>query len=360
MGKKKKMAVADSIESLFSLDTPEDFDENLPNAPPGSNQGIENLINISPNQPNISKNSSNIRLIPTSITAPEGYIQCPPAIPIIPITQKAFDDMIMMAKAVNEISHEKWGEQSEKMEIYCYVLADPTEIKPGQPARISEIFIPRHKATETSVEVAIEQLKDIQSYIRETGKMVLGWSHSHGHFDVYSSSTDERNHQLLLNETQNILSINQFQLKYAYGITVVESGEKFGIVLTQYPCGHIQRMEAEFMIEGDPYTEAEAQSRFEEIKELVRDRVDLQQPSQQQSSNDMMTDLSAELLQDFVRNLWKAKNMVIENLAEDIDFNLVQKIIKDYDAKILAGAEETFNKISEKLMGVVKQFQKEI
>jgi hypothetical protein len=374
--RKKKVEILDSIEDLFAVDRETDNPNNPPKdttpftaiaskADPSSpsKAKLDTSVMITPQTPASAKSERTdtpIHLIPAAVQNPDGFIQCPPALRVIPVTRTAYEDMIMLAKGVNEISREKWGPNSQKMEVYCYVLADPDEIPPDRPARISEIIIPKHRATETGVEVGIENLKDIQKYILETGKVVLGWAHSHGHFEVYSSATDERNHQTLLNETSNIIKINNFQLKYVYGITVVESGEKFGILLTQYPCGHVQRVEAEFDIQGEGYTEDELEARFQDIKQQIRQKVNLVQPSQQQSESEMISDLTQELMQQFIRNLWKAKNMVVDDLPDTADLPMVQKLLGDYDTKLLAGAEEAFNQISEKVMKAVRKFQDEV
>jgi proteasome lid subunit RPN8/RPN11 len=372
--KKKGIMVSDSLEDLIGeknasepppngISIPTNSNKNSSPPPSPNSQLGENLLSSNTDSKDfLIKKDEFIKslkkdevIVTPSLISSNKLGQCPSAIRIIPVTQQAFDDLIMMAKAVNEISQEKWGKDSQKMEIYCYILTDPSEIHPDHPARISEIYIPHHQATETGVEVSVDQMRDIQNYVKESGKIVLGWAHSHGHFDVFSSATDERNHRLLLDETRNMLIIDNFQLKYIYGITVVEGGDRFGIVLTQYPCGQVQRIEAEFIIDGEPYLESQRQARYNEIKQQNIERVNLVQPRYQPSNEEAFSDLAQEMLQDFVRNLWKAKNLVIDQAPDDIAMAQFQALLAEYDKKLLAGAEETFHTIAQKVMKLISK-----
>ena len=292
----------------------------------------------------------------------EGYIQCPPAIKLIPIQHRAYEELILQAKAINEIGREKFGEDSEKLETYCYLFCDPEEFPDDKPACVSSVYIPYHQAGETNVHVDEEGMLDIQRYIRKTGKVLLGWAHSHGHFEVFSSQTDDLNHQIILNETNNYLVQNKFRLKYMYSITVVESAENYGVVLTQYPCGHTEQSKAEVKLVGDPYLPEESKEKYQEIKKLLEERARLFRPSQSKSLETLINDLNDELLADFVHQIWKAKSLVIEQIPteKEAQFDLIEEMIQKYDKLLIAGAEESFRAIAKKITDVMQRTSKEL
>ncbi len=203
---------------------------------------------------------------------------CPPAINKISMNYHTFEDIVLMAKAVNEISKERWGEEAQELEVYCYLLTDELMLNPLHPAKVTEIYIPHHTASETAVDVSEQSIFEVRRYLAENKKILLGWAHSHGHFEVFSSKTDEQNHLNLLHDTSNKIILQNFPVKYIYGITIVESGEHLGVILTHFPCGHIGREEdRSFQLIGVPYSQTEAQTRFQEIKTIDQERVTLEQ-----------------------------------------------------------------------------------
>jgi hypothetical protein len=300
-------------------------------------------------------------VLPVESADKDGFIRCPPAIKKIPVTRKAFDQIILLAKAVNEVAKEKFGLDSEKMEVYCFLYSDQEHIKPDQPSLVTGIYIPYHIAAESTVNVSEEGMLDVAKFVKTSGKTLLGWAHSHGHYEVYSSDRDNINHQIILNETSNIFKSKHFQLKYMYSITVVESGDKFGVTLTQYPCGHTEQTNAEVELQGEEYSPEEKEAKFEEIKKQVVERVTLEKPSQTQSLEESMEDLTQELIAEFVRQLWKAKNLLIEGIPEnrDKDLEILQTYLSKYDKLLVAGAEESFNTISKKLINILNGIKKE-
>ena len=375
--KKKILHISDSLEDLFSNDN------NSPNNIEKGEFTIEkNLIDKKKPQENITLERSLDDLIKTDLfneTSKNSLkkfeiseenpnkesiiIECPPPIEIIPWTKKAFTDVILMANAINEISIEKFGEDSKKLEVYCYVLTDSEKITLNEPARITEIYIPYHSLSETSVNVSEEGILEVQKYIRENNKTLLGWAHSHGHFKVYSSETDENNHKTLLNDTSNIIKRKNFNLKYVYGITINDEAEKYGVILTQYPCGNvIHRVDQKFDIQGDEFDNSQKKARYAEIKRILESRTSISPPNPEKSLDDMINELKDELEIEFTQKLRKSKNLLFDELPDDFDeyFEQIQSILQKYDNLILDSTEETFNSISEKLLKSINKFNKNI
>ncbi len=313
--------------------------------------------------PSTSKNQDIRGKIPQRLLNENGYFQCPPGISTIPLTRKAFEDMILVAKAINAISKERWGKRSEKLEVFMYCFAEPDEIRSGEPARISSIYIPYHQASESRVDVNEPGILDVKKYIEKTGKILLGWSHSHGHFKVYSSHTDEINHQTLLNETSNYLKIVPFQLKYIYGITINDEGQKYGVILTHYPCGHLERnVDEHFDISGEGYTPHEKEERYEELKEILEERATVIKPREGKSKEELLEELTEELIVEFLRNLNKTKDIMFNKLSEteESQFGFIQSLLDNYDNLLLDGAEETFKGVAKKILGVIDELEKGI
>jgi len=378
--KKKKIHVSDSLEDLLSKgDNSNDNEEftmvNKDNEDKVSNfqeikqkditleRSLDDLIKADPlNIP--SKDSPKSFEIQADNIDRDGFkVECPPAIDTIPWTEEAYSDVILMAKAINEISIEKYGDDSKKLEVYCYVLTDSNKIYPNIPARITEIYIPYHSLSETSVNVSEEGVLEVQKYIKENNKILLGWAHSHGHFKVYSSKTDEINHKTLLNDTSNIIKINNFNLKYVYGITINDQAEKYGVIITQYPCGNlIRRVDQNFDIQGEDYSVSQKTQRYSEIKKILESRAAITPPNPEKSHEDMIKELKDELQIEFTRKLRKSKNLLIDELPEDIEdnFQQIQTILQRYDTLILDSTEETFNSVSEKLIKSIKKFNNNI
>lgn len=308
---------------------------------------------------NLEKNDPTTQTSPnlSNYTANEGQRECPPPITQIKITRKAFTDLILMSRAANYMSERRWGVNSPKMEIFCYVLCDDINYNESAPEPITEIYIPQHTATETSVEVSSENILEVQKYIKKHKKRILGWAHSHGHFEVYSSKIDDQNHQTLLMDTSNILFLNNYHLKYIYGITVNDQGDRFGVVLTQYPCGHTQREEdQEFILIGKKYAKDEEKARYREILQIVAQRVLFVEPHHAPSSEDIEMDLTEELMDQFIKKIRKAKRMLFNSIP-DVDnetFSAIQDSLKQYDELLIDGVEESFHQVSNRLYKVVQ------
>ncbi|MHA1511573.1 MAG: hypothetical protein ACTSRX_07630, partial [Promethearchaeota archaeon] len=354
--KEKKTYVSDSLEDLLSND--DNLDEkdesniiDYDNKIKSSNfqeitqkditleRSLDDLIKADPLNIPSKDNPKSFEIFVDNLDREGFKIECPPAIHTIPWTEEAFSDVILMAKAINEISIEKYGKDSKKLEVYCYVLTDTNKISPSIPARITEIYIPYHSLSETSVNVSEEGIMEVQKYIRENNKVLLGWAHSHGHFKVYSSKTDEINHKTLLNDTSNIIEINKFNLKYVYGITINEDSEKYGVILSKYQCGNlIHRVDQNFDIQGEEYSSAQKIQRYGEIKRILESRATISQPTPEKSLDDIIKELKDELEIEFTRKLRKSKNLLIDELPEDDiedNFQQIQTILQRYDTLIL-------------------------
>ena len=378
--KEKKTYVSDSLEDLFSNEeNSNERDKSIisdkDNKDKSTNfqeiikknitleRSLDDLIKIDSLHSFSSENPKPFEILAENTGKIRFKIECPPAIDAIPWTKKAFSDVIMMAKAINEISSENYGEDSKKLEVYCYVLTDSNKISPNSPGRITEIYIPYHSLSETSVNVSEEGILEVQKYIRENDKILLGWAHSHGHFKVYSSKTDEINHKTLLNDTSNIIERNKFNLKYIYGITINDESEKYGVILTQYPCGNlIQRVDKKFDIQGDEYSNSQKLERYGEIKKILESRASITPPTPEKSQEDMIKELKDELEIEFTRKLRKSKNLLYDEIPDDIEenFQQIQTILQKYDTLILDSTEETFNSISEKLLKSINKFNNNI
>ncbi|WP_371803199.1 hypothetical protein [Candidatus Lokiarchaeum ossiferum] len=359
MGKKKNVKVSDSLEDLFGVESSEG------NANTDSKNQLTSIKErLQPKKTHaVTKKSKSHRMLNIPQLTGTEMIECPHEIDSVFITQKAFDDIIMMARAINEISRERWGSDSQKLEVFCYVLTNESDFKNDFPARISEIYIPHHSASETAVNVSTEAVIEVGEYIKENKKILLGWAHSHGHFEVYSSKTDEQNHKALLNDTSNYITLGHFKIKYSYGITVIEDGTHLGVILSQYPCGHIGRVEdTSFDIQGPRYSSKEKENRYLQIKEQLEDRVNLIRPSIQPSREDSLKNISEEFVSEYIRNLRKAKNLLYDKLPDDMDkhFELFQRVLQEYDTLLMSTAEESFTNVSEKLLSAMKQYNNSI
>lgn len=339
---KKPIKIAKSLEDLFE-------DENHSNR-----ERLYNKKSDTRSQDKFERSQNKNKL---NNSQNNSQYECPSPVSNIAITKKAFSDMIIMAEVVNAWSINSWGPDSPKMEIFCYVLCNASDIKPDEPAVISEIFIPRHTASETAVEVSSESILEVQKYIRKHKKVILGWAHSHGHFEVYSSKVDEKNHRALLLDTSNYFLKHNYHLKYIYGITINDVGERFGVILTEYPCGHIQRNEdLHFKIIGSDYNKQERKNRFEELKRIIFKQVLLKKPSERSSSADLESEIKEELLNEVIHRLRRAKFLLFEDVPDfdDQSFTHVQKTLQQYDELIVDSVEESFKVVSDKLYRLVE------
>ena len=379
--KEKKTHVSDSLEGLLSNeensnDNDEIIIDNEDIEDKSSNfqeinqkditleRSLDDLIKTETSDIPSKDNPKSFEILAENIDKKGFKIECPPAIDTIPWTEKAFSDVILMATAINEISIEKYGEDSKKLEVYCYVLTDSNKLLPNTPARISEIYIPYHSLSETSVNVSEEGVLEVQKYIRENSKTLLGWAHSHGHFKVYSSKTDEINHKTVPLAAMTATGTTSFKLKYVYGITINDRAEKFGVILTQYPCGNlIHRVDQNFDIQGEKYSSSQKTQRYVEIKKILESRAAISAPTPKKSMEDLIKDLKDELEIEFTRRLRKSKNLLYDELPEeDIEdnFQQIQTILQRYDSLILDSTEETFNSVAEKLLKSISKFNNNI
>ena len=349
MSKKKKLRIGHSLDDLF-----ENSSQTTPQFPSDTNQD---------NQDPLATFLAESKAETETVSVPTELIRCPPAINQVRFTRKAFEDVILMSKAINEISQDVWGPESEKLEVYCYVLTDANLIHQEEPARITSIYIPHHSAGEMTVHVSPKAVIELQKYLEKTDKVLLGWAHSHGHFEVYSSRTDEENHKTLLQDTSNYIELNRFRMKYIYGITVNDASERFGVILTQYPCTHIQRAEdSEFDIVGEPYSVTESNQRFQEIKATLEERVDIIPPADKMSLDEQVKTLSNEFLDIFLQNLRKSKNFLLEEMPDIFDehFDVLQKVLERHDEILVDCAEESFQTFSERLIKTIQAHKDDI
>ena len=82
------------------------------------------------------------------------------------------------------------------VEAYCFILSDRTDLS------VTDMLIPKHRASYTSVTVDPSAANDIRDEIRRRNGTIqdpnkkwkaVGWAHSHGNMGVFFSGTDDRN-----------------------------------------------------------------------------------------------------------------------------------------------------------------------
>ncbi|WP_457557692.1 hypothetical protein [Candidatus Harpocratesius sp.] len=356
MSRKNSIEISESLEDLLKAKKKKIVSRLINN-----NQKISQNINENNDKPEeLKKLISNSSIIQISQNNVVNYIDSPPKFENVYITAKAFDEIIMLATAVNEISKDRWGPDSAKLEVYCYVLGDKLPNIPTKPQTITGIYIPYHNASEVNVVVPEAGILEVKEYIEQMEKVVLGWAHSHGHYKVYSSETDEINHLTLLQDTFNYTVFNSFRLKYIYGITVNDKGDHIGVILTQYPCMHIQRAEDhQFTLIGEPYSKSEFLARYREIKAMVADRVNIRQPGPVFTQEDQISQINNQLLTNFAIKMRKAKNLLVEKIPENLESNfmLIQTLLENYDQLLLDAVEESFNDSAKELIRTLKNLK---
>ena len=289
---------------------------------------------------------------------------CPQPITKIRTTRKALTEMFLMARAINEIAHEELGPNATDLEIHCYCIGDIPSGPEKEPGIINGIFIPTQELSETSVKVSEDGIREAMLYIKEHNKRILGWSHSHGHFEVYSSETDDINHETILNDTNNYIYIkNQsgvFRIKYAYGMTVVERGDFMGIVVSKNSCGNIHMIEAEFDIIGPDYDELEKTVILQQMKERIRKVVTVvasQYVEDQMDEEDMLKTLTEKFLNLFIRKLSTSRDVTIktDEIKKDAEMLLVEKVLNIYDDLVISGAKDSFVSVAQLFLENVKK-----
>ncbi|MFX0096082.1 MAG: hypothetical protein ACFFBD_30365, partial [Candidatus Hodarchaeota archaeon] len=152
---------------------------------------------------------------------------CPAALRIIPITRMAIEKIFILAQRVSQLMR-------SHLEVYCFLIGNDEGI-------VEDILIPPQHVSHSFVEIPEAALDAVALSVKEirSDYKILGWAHSHANFSVFSSGTDDRNHQTVLNQTLNLKLVNGTELKYAYGITVNEAREVYPVIITQYPCGTV-------------------------------------------------------------------------------------------------------------------------
>lgn len=287
---------------------------------------------------------------------------CPSPIHILPIKKNVYQDLMLMAKAVNELASSQF-EESLEFEVYCYLLCDKESFKEDEPSIVTEIFIPPHSAQEGHVDVNHEGVLALKDYIEDNELMVLGWAHSHGQHDAYSSQTDDANHRMILAETSNYIKHNEFDLKYIYEITVNTREDHYGVILTQYPCAHIaQENECDLDIQGEGYDEFEKEERYNQIKGMVRSKVNLIKPADQLSPEEIKKKIGEEIMANFVNKLFISKNLLADQLSgeEEENFEMIRTVLEKYDNLIADSAEEAVSQTSDTLIRLMQNLRKDI
>ena len=127
--------------------------------------------------------------------------------------------------------------------------------------------------TYVSINIDPESILELADFIRANNVTVLGWAHSHADFGVFFSGVDARNQQTLLAETTNYLIRDDMKLKFAYGMTVNTHTHKYGVISTQYPCGSIRNVEAQFDVQGDLPANWDDRTVFNEIVAELKEKV---------------------------------------------------------------------------------------
>lgn len=279
----------------------------------------------------------------------------------VKIEKKAMEDIFLMAQAVNEIASEQF-EDDLQFEVYCYLLGDKPSSDADEPLTINEIYIPPHTAEEARVSVEIDAVRELSIYLAETGKIVLGWAHSHGQFDAYSSETDDANHRALLNETSNFVNFKGVRMKYIYEITVNARNESYGVVLTQFPCTYIaQSNDTEIEVVGEDYTSDEKEARLEEIRSEIRLNVRLMPPTEQFSLEESKMQIKDSILSEFIASMLASKRILKDQIYEnDKQYAVISHAISEYDKLVVAALEDTVLKQSEQLFAILKNVRKNV
>jgi hypothetical protein len=289
---------------------------------------------------------------------------CPQPITKIRITRKALSEMFLMAKAINEIAHETLGPNATELEIHCYCIGDNPAGPEKEPGIINGIFIPTQELSETSVKVSEDGIREAMLFIKQNNKRILGWSHSHGHFEVYSSETDDVNHETILNDTNNYIYVkNQsgvFRLKYAYGMTVVERGDFMGIVVSKNACGTMHMIQAEFDIIGPDYDDLEKAVILQQLKERIKKVVTVITGSNEQGQldeEDMLKTLTEKFLNLFIRKLSLSRDLIMKSdeIKNDHEMLLVEKILNAYDELVISGSKDSFVSVAQLFLENVKK-----
>lgn len=225
----KKVAVADSLESLFSL-------------PLSTSKEIK------------SANKKETCILKSLTEEQEESL----AIRQISITSRALQKMFFMAKEVIRLFN-------DSLEVYALVV--------GTLDVIEDIIIPSQICSHTSIHISPEALLSLMPEIQNQNVTVLGWTHSHANFGVFFSGTDSQNQKTILAETSNYMCLNGSRVKFCYGLTVNVKQDIFAMVSTQFSSGKIYSNQAKLEIISSPNDGV--LSEFEEatLSQILRDNI---------------------------------------------------------------------------------------
>ena len=286
-------------------------------------------------------------------------VRCPAPIAKIRVTRKALSDMFLMAKAINQLAYQNIGPNAEMLEIHAFCLGEKDNSEyPTELGVIDEIFIPTQELSEVEVRVSEAGLQEAAQRMREQNKRILGWTHSHGQYDVYSSETDDENHRVLLNDTANYVYLQsasgEFRIKYAYGMTVVESEDFMGVAANQFGCGMLRLEETEFEIIGADYDGLEKELRLEELKEHIENVVTVLPPQEEEeNTSEMLDNLIAQFIDKFLPRLASSQFTALEANSKSItpeNMPVISKILKTYDSLLIEGAKESLQELLVQIM----------
>lgn len=358
--------ISDSLEDLIKEAKPtikikpsvvpviEEKKPNIPEQKPSPKKEIKKEVVVKKIEEKLPESNESI-LYPTH--------QCPSPLNIITITKKAYTDIMLMAHAVNKIS-EDWDSKA-LYEVYCYLTVNQSDYDIKKPYTITDIYIPQQTAEIGGVHVNEQGVLEASRFIRENNLAVVGWSHSHGMYEVYSSPTDDANHKVILSETFNYFEVlKDFNVKYIYEITVNERENKYGVVLSQFPCGYIsQKNDSEITIIGNDYTPEELEAKKNAIFQTVKSRVQISKGlSDQLSPEDIRKQLAEEIVANFIQKFQKMEAIFFERLNEEDNknFDYLRKKIGEYHEIVAKGAEESASETVEKLFEILKNLKDKI
>lgn len=283
---------------------------------------------------------------------------CTSPLHTIPITAIALAKIHKIAEIVNKVAEEQL-QTDRKFEVYCYLLGDGETDNHGQYI-VTDIIIPRHEAKPNHVDVSEDAIIEVGQYVNDIGMVILGWSHSHGEYDAYSSETDDENHLRILNETNNVVEIDGTKMKYMYEITVNAKHEQYGVVLTQFPCGYIsQNNDCEISVIGDEPSEEELESIENELIEIVKNKVEFTIDDDEREVDMDIKDYIGSIIYN---KLSVAMDILVNSLGyEDVaKFNDIRKYVIKYSNIIAQNMNEIVDDISENLLKYIKEYNKEI
>jgi len=284
------------------------------------------------------------------------------------IKKKALSDLFLMNEANNNVISDKM-QKDKKFEIYFYLLADEKEGNNNEQIIIDEIYLPKQKSAEDRLYIHIESIKELGQYISENNKKVIGWAHSHGKYDVYSSSEDNKNHKKLLSEVQNIISdSNGNRAKYIYSIITNAKEHIYASIIVQYPCGYIYQNDDVplTIVDEEDYTDEEKKEKYIEYYNNIEKKVEYVY-DQDQNNYDINNDddnerskLKNNILLKFNNTFLKLKSLLYQNLNEEEEENIkiIEQVLEKYDDLLLSSVSEVISDVSDKLIILLNDMNK--